>query len=326
MFQTTVPHHNTGGFTSHRKFLPDKEYGDALDTLVKACSDMLLLHPAGDRILLGKRKVHPQPDWWFTGGRIFPGETPVQSCCRLLKRELSLDIAPDRFQTVCAQSLAWGMREQLPKEHGTTDSQVVLSLRLTEAEVEKVVLDPNEYAPRLAQPHPYTTPSARGGAARRGRPGGAAQAFSRVLGVRETGFPCLGRLSETAEKPAEWPGRPARGPWPSRAPAIGRCGIGPAHPRSSWPPSHCSDSQVLGLAVARARRHYRRRLPPGAQVRRALAASDARAARAAGARGLGRRGRRGDGEARARLLRALRCRAAHARRQRVPCHRARARL
>jgi len=145
MFQSHVPHHNTGAFTSHRVRLPDKEYGEALDCLVKACSDMLLLSPDGARVFVGKRCVHPQPDWWFVGGRIFPGETPVQSCCRLLQRELSLEIAPDRFQTVCCQSLAWGMRTQPPEAHGTTDSQVVLSLRLTEEEVTKVVLDPKEY-------------------------------------------------------------------------------------------------------------------------------------------------------------------------------------
>ena len=146
MFQACVPHHNTGGFTSHRKFLPDKEYGDALDTLVKACSDMLIVSPDGSKVLLGKRTVHPQPDWWFTGGRIFPGETPVQSCCRLLRRELSLEIEPSRFSTVCCQSLAWGMRQQEPKSNGTTDSQFVLSFQLREEELEKVVLDPKEYS------------------------------------------------------------------------------------------------------------------------------------------------------------------------------------
>ena len=140
-----VPHHKTGAFTSHRKFLADKEYGEALDTLVKACSDMLLLSPDGNKIFLGKRLVQPQPDWWFVGGRIFTGETPARSCCRLLKRELGLEIDPARMQPGCAQSLAWGMREQLPKENGTTDSQFVFSLQLTEAEREKVVLDPNEY-------------------------------------------------------------------------------------------------------------------------------------------------------------------------------------
>jgi ADP-ribose pyrophosphatase YjhB (NUDIX family) len=170
MLLSALPHHDTGGFTSHRKFLADKEYGEALDTLVKACSDMLLISPDGKRIFLGKRLVQPQPDWWFVGGRIFPGETPARSCCRLLKRELGIEIDPARLNPVCCQSLAWGMREvrarwsaaraaalsdaraprprarqQLPKENGTTDSQVVLSLRLTESEVEKVVLDPKEY-------------------------------------------------------------------------------------------------------------------------------------------------------------------------------------
>ena len=140
-----IPHHDTGGFTSHRKFLADKEYGEALDTLVKACSDMLLLSPDGSRIFVGKRKVQPQPDWWFVGGRMFPGETPKQSCARLLRRELGLEIDTARLRPICCQSLAWAMREQLPKENGTTDSQFVLSLQLQENEVAKVVLDDKEY-------------------------------------------------------------------------------------------------------------------------------------------------------------------------------------
>ncbi len=140
-----IPHHDTGGFVSHRKFLADKEYGEALDTLVKACSDMLLISPDGERIFLGKRKVQPQPDWWFVGGRMFPGETPKMSCTRLLKRELGLEVDVARLRPVCCQSLAWGMREQLPKANGTTDSQFVLSLQMEEAEVEKVVLDEKEY-------------------------------------------------------------------------------------------------------------------------------------------------------------------------------------
>uniref|UniRef100_A0A7S3EWQ6 Nudix hydrolase domain-containing protein n=1 Tax=Haptolina ericina TaxID=156174 RepID=A0A7S3EWQ6_9EUKA len=106
---------------------------------------MLLISPDGERVFVGKRCVHPQPDWWFVGGRIFPGETAIQSCRRLLKRELGLEIEPARFDTVCAQSLAWGMRQQEPMEHGTTDSQVVLSLQLAPEEVSKVVLDPKEY-------------------------------------------------------------------------------------------------------------------------------------------------------------------------------------
>ena len=113
MLLGTVPHHNTGEFKSHRKFLADKEYGEALDCLVKACADMLLVSPDGNRVFLGKRKVQPQPDWWFTGGRVFPGETPPDACCRLLRRELGLEIDPQRLKPVCCQSMVWGMREQL---------------------------------------------------------------------------------------------------------------------------------------------------------------------------------------------------------------------
>ena len=118
----------TGAFSSHRKFLDDKEYGEALDCLVKACSDLLLQSPDGQRIFIGKRLVHPQPDWWFVGGRIFPGETPVQSCCRLLRRELALEIEPARFQTVYCQSLNLALTLAL-----TLALSLALALTLTPA-------------------------------------------------------------------------------------------------------------------------------------------------------------------------------------------------
>ena len=77
---------------------------------------------------------------------MFPGETPVDSCMRLLKREMGLDIERTRFVPICAQAFAFGMREQSPKDHGTTDVQLCYLLRLCdEMEVEKVVLDPSEY-------------------------------------------------------------------------------------------------------------------------------------------------------------------------------------
>ncbi|KAL3788246.1 hypothetical protein ACHAW5_005297, partial [Stephanodiscus triporus] len=135
------------------RFLPDAEYGVALDNLVKGCTDVLLLSPDGKRIFLGKRCVQPQPDWWFMGGRMLPGETPVDSCRRLLLRETGglTDVDPSRFVAVCAQSFAFGMREQEPSDHGTCDVQLCYMLRLSDDEYEagKVVvasvLDVNEY-------------------------------------------------------------------------------------------------------------------------------------------------------------------------------------
>ena len=70
-------HFVTGDFTPQKVFLPDREYGLALDALVKGCADVLLTRGEGAslRILLGKRKVEPQPDWWFLGGRMKAGDT-----------------------------------------------------------------------------------------------------------------------------------------------------------------------------------------------------------------------------------------------------------
>lgn len=147
MFQSGIPFHETGAFKSRRTFLPDDEYGIALDNLVKGCTDILLLNPAGTHIFTGKRCVQPQPDWWFMGGRMFPGETPVQSGQRLFKRELGLEIESERFSIVCAQAFAFGMREQEPKEHGTTDAQFCFKVQLkNEEEMKKVVVDEQEYS------------------------------------------------------------------------------------------------------------------------------------------------------------------------------------
>ncbi len=78
---------------------------------------------------------------------MFPGESPVQSGQRLLKRELQLDIDSSRFVPVCAQAFAFGMREQEPKHHGTTDTQFCMAVQLSnEEEVKKVVVDEEEYS------------------------------------------------------------------------------------------------------------------------------------------------------------------------------------
>ena len=83
----------SGDFTSHKSFLPDDQYGVCLDNIVKVslrktrlgersprlahrssehlhtsliqgCSDMIVRNPEG-KILIGRRNVHPQPDWWY---------------------------------------------------------------------------------------------------------------------------------------------------------------------------------------------------------------------------------------------------------------------
>ena len=114
-------HFVTGDFTPQKVFLPDKEYGLALDALVKGCADVLLTRGEGAslRILLGKRKVEPQPDWWFVGGRTRPGDTPAEGAARNVKRELGLAIETRRFVHVNTYSFVWNYRQQAPTPNGT---------------------------------------------------------------------------------------------------------------------------------------------------------------------------------------------------------------
>ncbi|GAQ85826.1 hypothetical protein KFL_002560100 [Klebsormidium nitens] len=143
------PHFVTGDRSKIKPvFLNDEQYGLALDCLVKACTDLLVLD--GDRpdskVLLGKRIVEPQPDWWFMGGRMRCGESPEASVVRLVRRELQLDLAGERFRALTTNSYAWAKREQPPKENGTCDISVVFTLVLTPEEVRTIHLDEKEYS------------------------------------------------------------------------------------------------------------------------------------------------------------------------------------
>lgn len=138
-------HFVTGEYTSHRTFLPDDQYGVALDNFVKGCSDMMITD-SGGKIFLGQRNVHPQPDWWYVGGRMFPGETPASSCSRLVRRELGLELTSERFEVFTFNSLVFGMREQAPQDHGTADINVVLTAQLSDDEKARMKLDEKEYS------------------------------------------------------------------------------------------------------------------------------------------------------------------------------------
>jgi len=146
MYKT--PHFETGHFQSHAFHLPSEEYSRALDCLVKACTDLLLVtNENKPRIFLGKRKVEPQPDFWFAGGRMKPGETPPQSAARIIKRELGIEISdPGRYDTVGHYSFVWEKREQPPIQNGTADISIVLTVELTKEEIQRFRVDETEYS------------------------------------------------------------------------------------------------------------------------------------------------------------------------------------
>lgn len=130
MFRT--PHFVVGDFEKKSVFLPDREYGLALDALVKGCADVLITQEKEGalKVLLGCRCVEPQPDWWFVGGRTRPGDTPEEGASRNVKRETGLAVEPERFRVVGNYSFVWKMRQQAPATNGTADISTVLELRL----------------------------------------------------------------------------------------------------------------------------------------------------------------------------------------------------
>ena len=141
-----TPQFITGEFTPHHCFLPDDEYGRCLDTVVKACSDVLVTDASGSKVFLGQRKVEPQPDWWYIGGRSKPGETPEAAAARNVRRELKLDLPLERFEVVANYSFVWQFRQQPPAGNGTADISTVHRLALGDAELAGAVFDEKEYA------------------------------------------------------------------------------------------------------------------------------------------------------------------------------------
>ena len=148
----SVQHYETGSYSYPTTRLDDAEYGRALDTIVKGCVDLLLQDEQG-RIMIGKRRVHPQPDYWFIpGGRMRPGHSVSESASTLppprpelpttlsapglvshtsscsscgfflyglpaasrhAERETGLKIDSARFTPVCTHSMTWQWRQQV---------------------------------------------------------------------------------------------------------------------------------------------------------------------------------------------------------------------
>ena len=81
----------------------------------------------------------------FQGGRAKPGETTKEAAARNLKRELGLNLTPDRFKVIATYSFLWYKREQEPQEHGLADISTIHVVELSEEESNAIKIDEKEY-------------------------------------------------------------------------------------------------------------------------------------------------------------------------------------
>ncbi|MGD1852148.1 MAG: NUDIX domain-containing protein [Cyanophyceae cyanobacterium] len=139
-----VSHFSEGLPPFPRAFLDSERYGQALDVLVIACVDVVLVW--GDRILLGKRNQPPRPHWWVIGGRMLHGESPLEAVQRKLQEEAGLaGIEENRLDFIGVFSTRFSERSQPPIRHGLHSVNLTYRLQLTDAEAEMIQLDSAEY-------------------------------------------------------------------------------------------------------------------------------------------------------------------------------------
>lgn len=131
-------HFATGSFTSHASWLKEEDYSKGLDNFVVACVDCMIINPE-EEMLLGKRAIEPQPDWWIIGGKMLPGETFAESAVRNVKRELGLKIDGSRFVFLQSiYSLVWSRRQQVPKNNGCHMVSIPAILKINNSEVMRI--------------------------------------------------------------------------------------------------------------------------------------------------------------------------------------------
>lgn len=129
----------TGTHARRGALLPEEQYAAALDALVIVCVDVIPLH-AG-RMLVSRRTWLPHADWWVNGGRMRAGEHYGEAAARLMRAEIGLDLAPERFRLVGHYNLIWDQRAQEPREYGCHTLSATHAIELDADEVGRIRLN-----------------------------------------------------------------------------------------------------------------------------------------------------------------------------------------
>ncbi len=130
-----------------RTFLEDEVYARAIESLIIACADTVVIDPRQRTFFLVKRTIKPMAGLWVIGGRRIAGETPLESAERCFKRETGLDLGLRRFRFAAIQELLWKDREQSPQGAGSHNLSYTFTAALSAEERASAAasLDGKEY-------------------------------------------------------------------------------------------------------------------------------------------------------------------------------------
>ncbi len=129
--------------------LSDYDYGRALQSIVPATVDVVVVDRVKELFYLAQRVIKPMEGWWWMGGRMYPDETPHTAILRKFREETSVSIDPDRLMHAAVFNYRWKDREQEPQDIGCQTIAHVFAYDATDEERERIAtgLCTTEYAP-----------------------------------------------------------------------------------------------------------------------------------------------------------------------------------
>lgn len=135
------------GFRITAKPSPPELHARVIESYINVCADAVPVNFSRKTIWLAKRRIKPQQDWWWIGGRMQAGETEEVALARKFKAETSLAVVPERFQFVCLNRYFWKDRRQEPQELGCDCLVFIFLVELDNEELRQASLglNPDEY-------------------------------------------------------------------------------------------------------------------------------------------------------------------------------------
>ena len=128
-------------------FLDDETYGKAIRSLIVVAADAVPINKERRTFYLAKRIAKPIRGWWELGGRILCGEPEGEAISRIVKREASIEVSPERFILVSQGRYFLKDRQQEPQNAGNDTLCYHFVVELTDAELRlaSANLDEKEY-------------------------------------------------------------------------------------------------------------------------------------------------------------------------------------